>query len=210
MLINSKILFFSLYKTHNLFILWSDDYSSMTSFSFYMQGKFYITRKIKKHCSRFRTSEQNLIKVEWSLVKKICQGKLNKKIYFLNYPLRLYFNCFSSLHRHGANELEVAHFILPVEVCFSYLLSSPQEGNLSEQEKGCRRVGTRVQTEEQTTGANSLLEAGESQQLLCLPSVRLSATGDWGQAASHGATGRAESRGTAGRCFSTLSTALSV
>lgn len=190
----------------------------MTSFSFYMQGKFYITRKIKKHCSRFRTSEQNLIKVEWSLVKKICQGKLKKKIYFLNYPLRLYFNCFSSLrssstqseYRHSANELEVAHFILPIEVCFSYLLSSPQEGNLSEQEKGCRRVGTRVQTEEQTTGANSLLEAGESQQLLRLPSVRLSATGDRGQAASHGATGRAESRGMAGRCFSMLSTALSV
>lgn len=104
----------------------------------------------------------------------------------------------------------MAHFILTIEVCFSYLLSSPQEGNLSEQEKGCRRVGTRVQTEEQTTGANSLLEAGESQQLLRLPSVRLSATGDRGQAASHGATGRAESRGTAGRCSSTLSTALSV
>lgn len=112
--------------------------------------------------------------------------KAEGKIYFLNYPLRLYFNCFSSLRSsstqseywHGANELEVAHFILPIEVCFSYLLSSPQEGNLSEQEKGCRRVGTRVQTEEQTTGANSLLEAGESQQLLRLPSVHLSATGD--------------------------------
>lgn len=86
------------------------------------------------HCSRFRASKQNLIKVEWSLVKKICQGKQKKKtMLLLNYPLRLYFNCFSSLlsiitqseYWHAVNEPEVARFRLQMEVCFSYLPSSP-------------------------------------------------------------------------------------
>lgn len=99
---------------------------------FICKVKFVLWGK-KIHCSRFRSSKQNLIKVEWRLVKRICQGKLKKKpMLFLIYPLRFLFNCFPSLlskttrseYRHVVNGLEVAHIRLCIDVWFSYLQSS--------------------------------------------------------------------------------------
>lgn len=98
---------------------------------FYLQGKFCIMRK-KIHCSSFRSSKQNLIKVEWRLVKKICQGKLKKKpMLFLNYPLRFLFSCSPSLlnkttqseYWHVVNGLEVEHTKLCIDMWFLCLLS---------------------------------------------------------------------------------------
>lgn len=139
------------------------------------------------HCSRFRTSKQNLIKLEWSLVKKICQGKQKKKpMLFLNYPLRLYFSCFSSLPSNitqseywcVVNELEVAHFrVVYWDLFFICTIITLAGKSLWARKVAHAWVCVRalVQTEQRTTAASSLLEAGESQQLLHLPLARVSA-----------------------------------
>lgn len=101
-------------------------------FSFFICNVNFVLWEKKIHCSSFRSSKQNLIKVEWRLVEKICQGKLKKKpVLFLNYPLRFLFSCIPSLlnkttqseYRHVVNGLEVEHVRLCIDVWFLYLLS---------------------------------------------------------------------------------------